>query len=1247
MAQQLVFTSTPQGLEPGRSGYCTVARHKDLRHRLVRELERLSVYDFGQQTASAHSDICIFRKMPLGSEEYYVLTKICDAGLDYTNRTNYLAHHLVLDGFEIATCPSPAEIFLNWDGWLRTWEAGPRYFGEEEAVTLTSYKSSNLIPCQGWLQMTNDPGNAASLISPDMIKPIVIEGKPENSNTLLTLFAESCALLKISLDAWDFSFTTFLQGNDDTKTFSWIGITGQPVGEKLKQGGIRNYLDLRNWSSSVISDPIDPGFEHLARKGPEKIPAKKKSATVTKVPFSEQELQRAKASAPVAASAAPSGTTVFPQQSAGSDTSKSKKKRPWLLQLAVISTALCLLGGLIAGLALNWGDWFHEEVADKAPDPVTPPDSPDPVPPPVETVRTVALDSPVQLDRVEYVRLAAKDRWMEWIDLNVGRNKPVRVNLSKDQRELMGDDIEEMERGDELQVVIDRDDEENLIFKSVGKAPDPEKRGTSRSIELNEKESVSLSEDEQTMFFKSGDKTYPLALSLLSSSERTRMRKVYDSIQSGKSIRFNPRVKDGRIVHFEPVVLPSDSPIEPDPNELPKGKPMTLSAMRGSEAFRLEEEQKRIFIRVRGTTTLPYVFKESERARIMQLVKFLDANEQEVDLNIREDGDQITSLEFELPLPPEVVDPSGGSVALDPNKLMPEMTIVFWIPGKLIADRWTIDPKKRYVFENADLPGLVSEILDAGIDGGSQPQAWMADFEPRLLVERGTAGGFDFEPYTYERDRDRIDPLKITDFHLKQNVNGKDFYSFTFKLTKKESIQVNAETPETENFIRNGKLVRFPKGGRGGGCLDMFFLSNLHGNLTDQQKLGESFTYQLGNLEISPPWLKSGKGFNFLTPQSSLDSYVMALSVASSVSADKIRPIVDQEPENLDWNNSNGSDLPEAFLKLSSESLLKGTILSDQEYANKVHSQLVLKKQDQEKTDAGNLAKFGKRQAWGPVFEYLTYARGNGYAFNYQNLGEIIYDSTFQNLRKILESTRYNLLQSKLPPEFYKVASLAYDVKLGKIFWDELAKAVKDQIEESIGRLRRYDDETAARDIQRLFDFLEQSLHAEMAFGFTDGEGLYDAMQDSRHSLSLSTNENSTIRKLQFEVQKNSETIRKNFREELGKLQLLEKNLNLKRYPKLESADLKLCSSILSDKVKYAEFFPYYKAGGQAVSKVDGSLEKEVAERMRNPKLNLNSPSGDAFINTVPWTLSILKKTSSGDYVKECDFLRLAPPQIQ
>ena len=94
----------------------------------------------------------------------------------------------------------------------------------------------------------------------------MLENAPNQSTHLLQLFAESCALLKISLDAWDYSFTTFLQGNDDAKTFAWLGIEGQPAGERLKQGGLRNYIDLQNWTSSSLSDDLDPSLSHIARK---------------------------------------------------------------------------------------------------------------------------------------------------------------------------------------------------------------------------------------------------------------------------------------------------------------------------------------------------------------------------------------------------------------------------------------------------------------------------------------------------------------------------------------------------------------------------------------------------------------------------------------------------------------------------------------------------------------------------------------------------------------------------------------------------------------------------------------------------------------------------------------------------------------------------------------------------------------------------------------------------------------------
>ena len=141
----------------------------------------------GSKPAQAARTFASFEKCPWAPRSFR-FTKICDAGLDYTNRTNYLAHHLVLDGFEIATSPSPAEIFLNWDGWLRTWTDGPRYLGEEEAVTLTGYlQVLGWFACQSWLQVTNDPGNAASLVSPEVIKPIVLESKEGNPNTLLTL----------------------------------------------------------------------------------------------------------------------------------------------------------------------------------------------------------------------------------------------------------------------------------------------------------------------------------------------------------------------------------------------------------------------------------------------------------------------------------------------------------------------------------------------------------------------------------------------------------------------------------------------------------------------------------------------------------------------------------------------------------------------------------------------------------------------------------------------------------------------------------------------------------------------------------------------------------------------------------------------------------------------------------------------------------------------------------------------------
>lgn len=119
MPRQLIYTSAPRGLVPGQSGYCTVARSRDLREALIPQLEKLSYYTPG---ALSNGTICAYRIIDVRGTRYQVLTRIVAAGLDFTGRSRLLAHHLV---FEVSETCSPARIFLEWKGWRDDWAGEP------------------------------------------------------------------------------------------------------------------------------------------------------------------------------------------------------------------------------------------------------------------------------------------------------------------------------------------------------------------------------------------------------------------------------------------------------------------------------------------------------------------------------------------------------------------------------------------------------------------------------------------------------------------------------------------------------------------------------------------------------------------------------------------------------------------------------------------------------------------------------------------------------------------------------------------------------------------------------------------------------------------------------------------------------------------------------------------------------------------------------------------------------------------
>ena len=114
MPQQLIYTSAPRGLVAGRSGYCTVARSATMREALMLRLEQFSYYDHLSLVGGTERPVLACRVIDLRGTRYHVLSRIQDAGLDFTGRTNFIAHHLVVTPEEVSQMPTPAMAFRKW-----------------------------------------------------------------------------------------------------------------------------------------------------------------------------------------------------------------------------------------------------------------------------------------------------------------------------------------------------------------------------------------------------------------------------------------------------------------------------------------------------------------------------------------------------------------------------------------------------------------------------------------------------------------------------------------------------------------------------------------------------------------------------------------------------------------------------------------------------------------------------------------------------------------------------------------------------------------------------------------------------------------------------------------------------------------------------------------------------------------------------------------------------------------------------
>lgn len=387
MSQELVYTSVPRGLAPGSQGFCTVACTRGMSTNLMQQLESLSGYRqlYSTQDRNAAFNPVVFSHLLLtvAGRRCHVLSRISDAGADYTGRSNKFAHHIVLDAAELPT-GGPAWLLAR-DGFMRSqWNAEPCLLPTGPAIPSGD---SPLRICHAWQQVTGDAGWAGVLAETAAKTPArqaVLVYQP--GTDMLALLAEALSLLPKEL-RWGVSLCTYFTKLPTGVSCQWRCVAdGTPEAAAARRGlPATLVLDLCRPLGQAMGGPL----VEAARTG--KMPAAVPSAVLPlgaspdiegigagyELASVQMETKHGEdagltfglgASTPVA-DYPPSPPPVVPSAPPPFRRFKPKQNPwPWVLAIAA-SILLFLLGGLTGWIVANWRTPAAEpaQVADATP----------------------------------------------------------------------------------------------------------------------------------------------------------------------------------------------------------------------------------------------------------------------------------------------------------------------------------------------------------------------------------------------------------------------------------------------------------------------------------------------------------------------------------------------------------------------------------------------------------------------------------------------------------------------------------------------------------------------------------------------------------------------------------------------------------------------------------------------------------------------------------------------------------------
>ena len=189
-----------------------------------------------------------------------MLSRVADAGMDYTRRSNKLAHHVVLDA-PAAYAGGPAWLLRQPGTVVDRWEGEPGLLPTDRPLT---QGDSTPRVCQTWKALMGDAGWAGVLAESAAKRPVrqaVLLFEP-GMNTL-GLVEEALAILPPRL-RWQVTFSTYFTKLPPGIDCKWrFMLRGSPEAKAIRSSGQVTLIDLTERAGA----PAAGEFVDAARKG--------------------------------------------------------------------------------------------------------------------------------------------------------------------------------------------------------------------------------------------------------------------------------------------------------------------------------------------------------------------------------------------------------------------------------------------------------------------------------------------------------------------------------------------------------------------------------------------------------------------------------------------------------------------------------------------------------------------------------------------------------------------------------------------------------------------------------------------------------------------------------------------------------------------------------------------------------------------------------------------------------------------